>query len=216
MTPRRELAGQRFHKLIVLSWAEWRHYASGRESTWLCQCDCGKQAVVPQRNLVGGNTKSCGCIVGKHKRTHGATETREFKTWVSMRQRCENERHKSYKDYGARGIKVCARWQAFANFLADMGPKPAGASLDRIDNERGYAPENCRWTDMRTQSNNRRSSLTLTINGVTKTYAQWEHDACLRPGTVSVRLNQGWQDSDVLLPSMRKGGTRTHRMRRYA
>lgn len=202
-SPRQHLEGRRYHKLVVLEWAGWRQYSNGRESTWNCQCDCGRQAVVPQRNLAGGNTKSCGCIIGKHKRTHGATGTPEFMAWGAMFQRCYNPKSKSFKDYGARGIKVCERWTgSFENFLADMGKRPSSAhSLDRYPNNNGnYEPANCRWAMDVVQSNNRRSSRSLTINDETLTYAQWERRNGLKPGTICQRLGYGWSLDRLLLP----------------
>jgi len=200
--PPRDLTGQRFHKLTVLSWASWRQYSNGRESLWLCQCDCGKQPIVPQRNLVGGNTKSCGCIIGQHKRIHGASETPEFRIWGSMHSRCENPRHPSYPDYGGRGINVCERWSDFTAFREDMGLRPfPDAQIERVDNDGNYEPANCRWATRVEQGNNRRSSRFLTINGETKTLAQWEHVAGLRQGSISQRLRAGWAPEDVLVPS---------------
>lgn len=210
-----DLSGQRVHKLVVLTWAKWLPYVNGRESAWNCQCDCGNQCVVPQKNLVSGKTKSCGCLVGQHKRTHGETingkASPEFMAWTSMHQRCGNPKTISYRDYGARGIKVCERWGSFESFLADMGKRPsAGHSIDRFpDNNGNYEPGNCRWATRVEQSNNRRSSKPLTINGETRTYAEWEHHAGLPPGRVFTRLKMGWKPEEVLQPSVRGTGRRS-------
>lgn len=202
-SPRQHLEGKRYHKLIVLEWAGWRQYSNGRESTWRCRCDCGKQAVVPQRNLAGGNTKSCGCIIGKHKRIHGGTGTVEFRIWELMRRRCSDPKHRSYKDYGGRGISVCDRWRNdFSAFLADMGLRPSpDHSIDRIKNDGNYEPGNCHWATRVEQSNNRRSSRFLTIGGKTKTLSQWERQVGLNPGVLFRRLQAGWAPERLLIPS---------------
>jgi len=204
-SPRSKLEGRRFHMLTVIAWAEWRPYIGGRESAWHCRCDCGKQTITPQKNLVSGKTKSCGCIIGQHKRTHGATvggkSSPEFMAWVAMHQRCENPKVKAYKDYGGRGIRVCERWGAFENFIADMGQRPSPShSIDRRDNDGNYEPSNCRWATRVIQSNNRRSSRTLTNNGETLTYAQWETRVGLKPGTICQRIRYRWPEDRLLLP----------------
>lgn len=211
MPPRiRELAGQKFNKLTALERAGFRVGTKCRKSLWRCLCDCGTEVVVAQVDLVSDSTKSCGCIVGKHKRTHGATGTPEFMAWGAMFQRCRNPRSKAFKDYGARGINVCDRWEQFENFLADMGARPtASHSLDRYPNNDGnYEPGNCRWATRAEQSNNRRSSRLLTINGETKTLAEWEHQASLPPGRIFTRLRMGWKPEEVLQPSVRGTGRR--------
>lgn len=202
------LAGQKFNKLTALERAGFRTLSHCRKSLWKCRCECGVEVIVAQVDLVSGGTKSCGCLIGKHKRTHGGTGTPEFRIWDSMRRRCADP---SYKDYGGRGIKVCERWQDFANFLADMGKRPSpDHSLDRYpDNNGDYEPANCRWATRVEQSNNRRSSRTLTINGETKTYAEWERETGLPPGRVFTRLKMGWKPEEVLQPSVRGTGRRT-------
>ena len=105
--------------------------------------------------------------------THGMTNTRVFNVWVCMKQRCSNTRHKSYKDYGGRGIAVCERWLKFESFLADMGEPPRGFWLERDDNDKGYSKDNCRWASPKEQGNNKRSNKKIIINGVTKSLMQW-------------------------------------------
>ncbi|WP_327421881.1 hypothetical protein OG763_15195 [Streptomyces sp. NBC_01230] len=109
-----------------------------------------------------GKTASCGClrreVTTQRSTTHGYSYSSEYRTWGDMVARCTNPNHKRWADYGGRGITVCDRWKNFANFLADMGERPVGRELDRIDNNRGYEPDNCRWTDRSTQQKNRPSS----------------------------------------------------------
>jgi len=189
----KDITGQRFHKLVALELVEDRKGKRDRIRIWRCRCDCGNEVLVKQRYLYGGEsvTKSCGCIIGRHKRTHGGTGTPEFRVWDSMRRRCAPDGH---KDYGGRGIRVCERWQKFEYFLADMGKRPSPEhSIERRDNDGNYEPENCRWATRIEQSNNRRSSLHLTFKGETRTAAEWERHLGLPVGIVSTRLKKpGW------------------------
>ena len=194
-----DLTGRRFGKLVAVEFVGFKQFATERKRMWRCQCDCGKEITTAAMYLNGGSTNSCGCIVGKHKRTHGATGTPEFMAWTAMKQRCENPKLKGFKDYGGRGIKVCERWQTFENFLADMGERPSpGHSVDRINNDGNYEPGNCRWATRVTQSNNRRSSLRIEFNGATHTAAEWERLLGLRTGWVSTKLKKGWPVDKVM------------------
>ena len=199
MSPRpKDITGRRFHKLVALELVqEWKGKRD-RVRVWRCQCDCGNEVMVKQRYLYQGEsvTKSCGCIIGKHKRTHGATGTAEFGVWSSMRARCGPGGH---KDYAGRGIRVCERWQKFENFLADMGKRPSPLhSIERMDNDGNYEPSNCRWATVTEQSNNRRSSLRIEFNGATHTAAEWERLLGLRTGWVSTKLKKGWPVEKVM------------------
>lgn len=122
----------------------------------------------------------------------GKDRSPTYKIWVSMRERCRNPKLKGFKNYGGRGITVCERWKSFANFLADMGEKPAGLSLDRINNNGNYEPGNCRWADRETQSRNRRNNRRLTFDGREMTFGEWEKEKGLTHGTINDRLSRNW------------------------
>lgn len=150
------------------------------DSTWYlnCQCDCGEFHRI--KSDCFSKTQSCGCLrkMALGSTTHAATGTVEHETWSSMRKRCNSEWHPAYHNYGGRGIKVRERWNnledGFLNFLEDMGPRPSPEhSIDRIDVEDDYYKENCRWTDRKTQCNNRRNNIHIEIDGQTKTFSEW-------------------------------------------
>lgn len=159
MTALSDISGQRFG-----SWTALCMVAETRPAKWFCMCDCGTAREVSSGNLRHGATTNCGCQrqhAEKHGHSRRAGRTRTYRIWRNMRQRCENESNPSYADYGGRGICVCDRWRgAFEAFLADMGECPDGMSIDRIDNDKGYEPDNCRWA---TRAVQRRNSRRVTL-----------------------------------------------------
>lgn len=196
----RDLRGQKFNKWTVLDFVGFR----GEASFWLCQCDCGTTRAVSGTRLRQGKSKSCGCRRGgfawkKHGESH---KTKEYRAWTSLLSRCHCPTGQGFGNYGGRGITVCARWQGahgYENFLADMGRCPSPElSLDRIRNNEGYGPDNCRWATATQQSRNRRNSLMLTFNGATKQIHEWAEALGISVHTLKGRLKAGWKVKDVL------------------
>lgn len=160
-----DLTGRRFGRLTVIRRVK---HPQKWIVQWLCQCSCGKRTKVFGNNLRRGHTQSCGCLqqetMAKHVRRHNkprhghcrnGTSTLTYRVWSSMLERCRNSSHHAYDRYGGRGITVCRRWYVFENFLGDMGKKPKGRSIDRIDNDGNYTPNNCRWATLSQQNTNR-------------------------------------------------------------
>lgn len=147
------------------------------QSVFLCKCECGNTKEIIGTRLNKGRVQSCGCLnkeaVKKANTTHGMKGTPTYNSWVSMLQRCTNKERSNYVDYGGRGIKVCERWNKFENFFGDMGKRPKDKTIDRIDVNGNYEQSNCTWSTQVAQHNNRRNNRRLTVEGETKTIAQW-------------------------------------------
>lgn len=212
MGKRIDLIGERFGRLTVI---EKGGYLYGNRRAWLCACECGETKVIYGASLRQGKTRSCGCLkdevsgalIGAASRTHGEghNKTIEYNSWVSMRQRCLNPNNPAYKDYGGRGIKICDRWNKYENFLADMGRKPDSSySIERVENNKGYSPENCKWATMEEQCNNRRSNTLITFNGKTATLAMWSKESGTPVERIIKRISTGWNIKDALFKPVRK------------
>lgn len=207
--------GDRYGRLTVVALADVTDRGHKR---WLCQCECGSSAkVVFQSTLRRGTTVSCGCwrqeMATEMARRHDGSETREWRIWSTMRRRCTNPMDTSFQRYGARGITVCERWrESFSNFFADMGPRPTTKhSIDRIDNDGPYAPENCRWATPTEQARNRRDNVRVTFDGREMTMAEWASAQGINRGTLRDRLRDGWSVEDALTKPAR--ALRRHRER---
>lgn len=177
------------------------------QAQYLCRCECGNEKVVKSIILRRQISRSCGCLLVettiKRSTKHGHSPmygkiSPTYHTWSGMKARCTNPKNNHFQRYGARGIHFCERWMTFENFLADMGEKPEGCSLDRIDNNRGYEPGNCRWATHTQQANNKGCNRLLTLNGVTKTMKQWSKETGINYGTLQDRLVNGWSDAEAL------------------
>lgn len=168
-----DLTGRVFGRLTVLG-------HTGRPGkprmSWKCQCVCGSEVTTFGIYLTTGETRSCGCLVADGARerwtTHGHSRTGSnqspsltYQSWFAMKQRCTNPNNKRWKEYGDRGITFCERWDQFTNFLEDMGERPKGMTLDRIDNDSDYSPSNCAWASANAQARNKRNTQFLMVNG---------------------------------------------------
>lgn len=175
--PRTNPIDKRYGRLLVTGFS----HKVGRLYYYNCLCDCGKEVVKSSTYLFHPQTfphQSCGCwhreVNIKASQTHKMSKTPTYKTWCEIKHRCYNPNCSQYKNYGARGIKMCDRWfYSYENFLDDMGERPEGMSIDRIDVNGDYEPSNCRWADSETQCNNRRNNIYIEYNGEIKTLKQW-------------------------------------------
>jgi hypothetical protein len=172
----------------------------------LAKCDaCGKEfeTIWGARNRI----KSCGCLRPKPSRLkhgncmkHSDSETATYTSWRAMRERCKNPNDKMWPEYGGRGIEVCKRWDSFENFLSDMGSRPTGTTLDRINQDKGYSKENCRWADKKTQNRNKRDNRMLTIYGKTMCLADWHEIVAHQVSydAIKRRLQRGWDHKQAV------------------
>lgn len=161
----------------------------------LFQCFCGKEFITHKYNVFNGHTKSCGCI-----QRSDVSKSRTYRAWQNMKTRCLNPNTPSYRLYGGRGINLYYEWLDYKPFLRDMGHCPPGSSLDRIDVNGNYTPENCRWATNEIQQNNRRNHHYV----LGQTISHAARKAGLKPNTVVCRLRRGWTDSEALEPVSRK------------
>ncbi len=207
-----KIKGKRFGRLIAIretSVVKRKYFA------WLFLCDCGKKKKLFPHDVIQGITKSCGCLARdlsrKRNKTHGMSNTPTWVSWRGMRKRCLEKGYHAYPRYGGRGIKICDRWNSFENFLADMGERPPGTTLDRIDVNGNYEPGNCRWADWVTQAKNRRkrnvyservnkNSVLFTLNNESKTVAHWSRKTGIAYHRIWARIKHGWPHDMVLSP----------------
>lgn len=198
--------GARYGRLVVLGEGPPPvHPSRSSRSVWVCQCDCGTVTTVTARYLRVRRFPSCDCWEAELA-AYGAEDS----IWQSMRARCRNPNNPSYHRYGGRGITVCERWESFALFLADMGPRPSPEhSLDRIDNDGPYSPENCRWATRTTQNRNTRRNHRLTHDGRTLAIVEWAELLGLHAVTIHLRLKRGWSVERTLSTPITPAGTGT-------
>lgn len=208
----RDLTGMRFGRLTVL------HLDSEEvrgTRLWICLCDCGNRTRVTGGGLTSKNsTKSCGCLkrdvsiaTGRKNRRHGYShKTPEYRSWQSMKSRCNLPSNPSYAWYGGRGIKVCARWERFENFIEDVGPRPGPTySLERIDVNQGYEPENVRWGTPIEQGRNRTDNRRIEYNGEVLTLSEWAERTGLSRAAIAYRIDSGWTLKDALSRELHSG-----------
>lgn len=201
MSKRIDITNIKFGRLTAINYV----FSKGGRTYWHCKCDCGNEKDISAKDLRRGTIRSCGCfraeIVSKRRKTHGATETRLYHIWSTMKRRCETVKDgKAKKDYIDRGITICAEWHDFSIFQKWAFDNGYGEKLtiDRINNDGNYCPENCRWVDNRTQQNNKRSNVRLTYNNKTQTIAQWAEELGMKYNTLDERLRRGWSVTSAL------------------
>lgn len=159
---------------------------------WVCVCHCGNVITRTSRMLSRPGNDTCGCL-GHPTTTHGLSKTPGYRIWASMVGRCTKTTNPVYRHYGGRGITVCDSWKnSFAEFYADMGDPPKGKSIERIDNNGPYSPENCRWASKREQSNNTRNTVLITYNGKTQGISEWADELSIHVNTLRYRTRSGW------------------------
>ena len=205
-----DLTGQRFGRLTVVC----RSGSINNRAVWLCQCDCGNETHVRSSLLVNGRTRSCGCIRRDNaiqintteKKIEGIAPSRSrlYKAWQTMRDRCRNPKRSAYKNYGARGITVCQEWEnsfdAFRVWALSNGYHE-GLTIERIDNDGPYSPENCRLATRKEQALNRRTNRVIDYNGEVHTISEWSKITGIPHSTLTYRLNSGWPAEKILSDS---------------
>jgi len=183
-----DLTGKRFGSYVVISEAE----KQNRQSRWNCLCDCGTTKTVFGSSLVSGGTVSCGCHRIKIHTTHGQTKNHQqstsYRSWYKMILRCTHKKDTNYHRYGGRGITICDKWLKFEGFYEDMGDCQEKMSLDRINVNGNYEPNNCRWATFKEQQNNRRDNYFIEFNGLRKTLSEWSDYTGINYVTIQSRI----------------------------
>lgn len=201
MSRAKDITGMKFNFIMPIRCVGSEH----KQRMWECKCDCGNIFITSATLIITGHTKSCGCLkrrlASQRLRKHGQTDTRINRIWRRMKSRCNNPHAKDFSYYGGRGINVCEEWSdSFENFRdwANANGYSDTLTLDRIDTNKNYNPNNCRWVDRTTQSRNQRKNVNLTLYGVTKTLIEWSEICGLDRHTIRKRLNRGWDIEKVL------------------
>ena len=199
------IVGRKFKMLTVIG----QRIVSGR-SVADCVCDCGQKVTVRVNRVVAGQ-EGCRCrkgsLTGRHGHAANHTSTLTYKSWQSMKERCLNPEHVSWDRYGGRGIAFQDGWSSFDKFLLDMGERPVGTTLDRIDHDGNYSAENCRWADWKTQNRNNSGNIVLSYNGSQACLAEWAEVAGLPGNTLRKRLLRGWSvEKSIETPYLGRGG----------
>lgn len=206
-----DLTGQKFGRLTVVCRAEDGNGKSpSTKVRWLCRCECGNEIAVRHYALLRGNTKSCGCLSKEiHSKQNGLSSTRLYNVWRGIKKRCYNKNNHAYENYGGRGIYMCDEWRnnflSFYNWSIQNGYKE-GLTIDRIDNNLGYSPENCRWVTSKAQANNTRSNHIVEYDGKRLTLTQWSEKTGISRDVIKRRLLIGWSAEEALTTPV---GTRT-------
>ena len=204
----KDIAGQRFGRLVAIK-AE--KDPTGRRYDWLCKCDCGNEVKATSVSLTTGKKKSCGCIqrelLQSRNTVHGHSRERLYRVWKGMKSRCYNSHHRSYPKYGGRGLRVCDDYEAFRLWAYENGydenAEYQQCTIDRIDVDGDYSPQNCRWADSFTQANNTNKVLLITFKGETKTVTEWANKTGIPRATLYARVKNGWDVDKALTTPVR-------------
>lgn len=198
-----DIVGKKFNKLLVLELDHIKPHPNPTKGVFYyykCQCECGNTTITRRERIIGGETKSCGCI-NKRTTTHGLSNTRLFRIWSGMKRRCYNPNDKRYKDWGGRGIKICQEWlDSFLNFYkwATSNNYADNLTIDRIDVNGNYCPENCRWVKPNIQANNKRNNRIIEYQGQEYTLQQLSDKYNINRHTLLGRLEANWTLEDAL------------------
>jgi len=211
MSKFKDLTGQKFHNLTVLSFA----YRDKKNTYWLCKCNCGNKKIIRGSHLTSGNTKSCGCLMkynitrrNKENAIHGKSNTRLYTIYAGMKARCLKPNTNSYENYGEKGITICNEWlndfMCFYNWAINNGYKE-NLSLERIDNNQGYEPSNCKWIEKKLQSRNIKSNKMISFRGKTLCMAEWAEQLGINYNTLNSRLGKyNWSIKKALTTPTKK------------
>lgn len=199
---RNDLHGKKFGRLLVVERAG--------KNKWKCKCDCGNEVIVLGSNLTRGNSTSCGCfakeLISQKSKTHGMSDTRIYKIWTGIKQRCSNPNVSAYKYYGAKGIFLCKEWEDFLSFehWSMENGYTDELSIDRIDPQKWYSPENCRWVTLEEQKRNMTTNVVISCDGETHIVAEWARILNINPSTLCYRKRNGWDDERCIKTPVRK------------
>lgn len=196
--------GEKYGRLVVVERAANAKNPKDTNARWLCICECGKSSVAYGGDLKHGKVVSCGCWNTEKRITHGMSRTHVNSVWRSMLDRCRNPKNRAYVNYGGRGIQVCDEWSDFAVFNKDMGNRPAGYQIDRINNDGNYEPGNCRWVTAKQQQNNKRETRMLEFKGKTQSLGDWSAETGIKWHTLRGRLRYGWDAERTLTTPVKK------------
>lgn len=198
---REDLTGKKFGRLTVVSFS---HMNKNHKSCYLCQCDCGKYVTVIGNNLKKGTSKSCGCLniekIIQRNTKHSCSRSRIYRIWQGIKKRTLCKTAKSYLNYGGRGIKIATEWLDFNKFYewALSNGYKNNLTIDRINVNGDYSPENCRWSSYKEQGRNKRNNVLITFKGITKCRSEWEEELCFTKDLIRNRLRRGWSVEKAL------------------